>query len=118
MVYINAIGLQERAQGMAKKKFRKGFRKNKTTKHPAYTYSKKDGKYQYISVTHSDNYNEKPTIPLHKNPNPKDDKKAYILPNPYEDDIKNFSRGYNDWKIHKKDKRKFNKVMKKTISKK
>lgn len=103
---------------MAKKKFRKGFRKNKATEHPAYTYSKKDGKYQYVSVTHSDNYNEKPTIPLHKNPNPKDDKKAYILPTPYEAPENDFGRRYKGWKIDKQDNQKFNKVMKKPISKK
>lgn len=101
-----------------KNNFRKGFRKNKTTQHPAYAYSKNDGKFQYVSLTHSDRYNNKPTIPLHKNPNPNDKKQAYILPDPYEDKIKDFSRGYNDWKIHAKDKSKFNSVMKKPIRKK
>ncbi len=104
--------------GKKKSNFRKGFRKNKNTNHPAYTYSKKDGKYQYVSLTHSDSYDNEPTIPLHKNPNSKDKKKAYILPNPYEDKIKDFSRGYNDWKIHAKDKSKFDLVMKKPIKKK
>ena len=33
-----------------KNNFRKGFRKNKATNHPAYTYSKKDGKYQYNTL--------------------------------------------------------------------
>ena len=104
---------------MSKKKnnFRKGFRKNKTTNHPAYTYSKKGGKYQYVSLTHSDNYDNEPTIPLHKNPNPKDKEKAHILPNPYEDKPSSFSRRYN-WKIHAKDKSKFDLVMKKPIKKK
>lgn len=105
---------------MGKKKnvFRKGFRKNKLTNHPAYTYSKQNGKYKYVSLTHSDKYNDKPTIPLCKNPNSKDKRKAYILPNPYEEKIKDFSRGYNDWKIHAKDKDKFNSVMEKPIKKK
>lgn len=100
-----------------KNDFNVGFRKNKTTKHPAYAYSKKNDKIQYVSLTHSDKYNNKPNIPLHKNPNPKDKKQAYILPDPYEDKIRDFSRGYNDWKIHAKDKSKFNSVMKKPIKK-
>lgn len=103
---------------MAKKKstFRKGFRKNKSTLHPAYTYSKQNGKYQYVSLTHSDKYNNEPTIPLYKNPNPNDKRKAYILPNPYEDKPSNFTRRLN-WKIHAKDKHSFNSVMKKKIKK-
>ena len=97
-----------------KNNFRKGFRKNRVTAHPAYTYSAKDDKIQYVSLTHSDKYNNKPTIPLHKNPNTKDKKQAYILPDPYEGKISDFSRRFN-WKIHTKDKNKFNSVMEKSI---
>ncbi len=100
-----------------KDNFRKGFRKNKKTKHPAYTYSNRNGKYQYVSLTHSDTYDNEFTIPLHKNPNPEDKEKSYILPNPYEDEPRSFSRRYN-WKIHEKDKGIFDSVAKKPIKKK
>ena len=103
--------------GKRKNDFRKGFRKNKKTKHPAYTYSSRGGKYQYVSLTHSSIFDNKDTIALSHNPNPKDDKKAYILPDPYEDKKSNFSRRLN-WKIHADDKHKFDSVKNKPIKKK
>lgn len=103
--------------GKKKNNFRKSFRKNKNTSHPAYIYSKQNGKYQYVSLTHSANYDNVRNIQLYKNPDINDKKIAYILTNPYEDSPNIFSRRYN-WKIHAKDKSKFASVMKKPIKKK
>ena len=103
---------------MAKKKktrFRSGFRKNETTKHPAYTYSNQNEKIQYVSITHSNKMQG--VIPLSKNPNPDENRQSYILPDPYEDNPKNFSRRYKNWKFSEKDKDKVRSVMKKPVKK-
>ena len=119
MEAVRNVTRKNEGDNMGKKKnnFRKGFRKNKTTKHPAYVYAKGNNKIQYVSLTHSDNYDNETLIPLHKNPDPNDKEKAYILPNPYESSSNSFSRRYN-WKIHAKDKSKFDSVMKKPVKKK
>ena len=98
---------------MAKKKgnFRKGFRKNKRIKHPAYVVDENGNLYQYIGVTHSKMTGSENNIPLLKNPNPDDSRQAYIRPRVEEDDSKNFGRRYSNWKFSKKDKRKVEKII-------
>lgn len=98
---------------MAKKKnnFRKGFRKNKRIKHPTYIFDERGNMYQYIGITHSEKVGDIQNIPLKKNPNPNDNRKAYIRPFVEEDKPKNFSRSMKDWKFSSEDKKTVQKVI-------
>lgn len=98
---------------MAKKKknFRKGFRKNKRVRHPAYVFDEKSGKLLYIGITHAPKVKEEENIPLKKNPNPQDDKQAFARPKVEEDEPKNFGRAMKDWKLSEEDKKTINTII-------
>ena len=100
---------------MAKKNkgFRRGFRKNKRIKHPTYVIDKHGNLYKYIGITHSRKTNGEDNIPLIKNPNPKDNRSAYIRPRVENDDCRNFGRGYNDWQFSEEDKKTVRKIIEK-----
>ena len=106
---------------MAKKKFRRSFRKNTRINHPAYIIDQDGNMYAYIGITHSETikkekinkgkaYNEKNVL-LDKNPDPRDTRKAYVRPVVESDHIKNFGRRYDDWSFAKSDKRKVNRII-------
>lgn len=90
---------------MAKKKsnFKKGFRKNKRIKHPTYLIDENGRMYQYIGITHSSKTGDSKNIPLKQNPNPKDNRRAYIRPVVDEDKPENFSRRMKDWRFSVED---------------
>ncbi len=91
---------------MAKKKsnFRKGFRRNKRIKHPTYVIDEKGNVYRYIGITHSDKTDNIKNVPLKKNPNSQDSRKAYLRPFVEEDEPKNFGRSYKKWSFSSEDK--------------
>ncbi len=92
-------------------KFRRTFRKNKETQHPAYIIEKNGDSYDYIGLTHSPTTDNKSNIKLDKNPNPSDDRDSYILPEVKE--VKKLGRRYSKWAFSNSDKKKVEKVIKK-----
>ncbi len=104
---------------MSKKKsnFRKGFRKNKRVQHPAYLIDDCGKVYRYIGITHSSNTNGLKNEPLHKNPNPQDNRPAYVRPLVEEDLPNNFGRRYSNWQFSEKDKKKIAKIIEKSKKK-
>jgi hypothetical protein len=99
------------------KGFRRGFRKNKRMKHPTYVIDKQGNVYKYIGITHSPKTNDVENIPLAKNPNPKDNRSAYVRPYVENDDFRNFGRGYNDWKFSEADRKTVRKIIEKNKEK-
>lgn len=91
--------------GKKKSNFRKGFRKNKRVNHPAYLIGENGGEYDYIGITHSETVNEEANIPLKKNPNPQDPKRAYLRPSVESDKPTNFGRAYKGWGFSEEDKK-------------
>lgn len=69
---------------MAKLSKNKNEFRRKNTKdgrgHPAYIYRETQGQYDYLSLTHAESTRGKKNIPLKKNPDPKDGRKAYVRP--------------------------------------
>lgn len=104
----------KRGDNLAKKNkgFRRGFRKNKRIKHPTYVIDKHGNIYKYIGITHSPKTNNEDNIPLSKNPNPKDNRAAYMRPYVEDDDFRNFGRGYNDWQFSEADRKTVQKIIK------
>lgn len=89
------------------------FRTHKTSGHPTYIYAKVGDKYKYIGITHSPITNKTSNIELSKNPNPKDNKKAYAKPQAQMDKTKKFkNQTKKDWELSKKDKEKLKPILK------
>lgn len=90
------------------------FRLNKTNGHPAYIYAKVGGKYKYIGITHSPITNKVKNIKLDTNPNPKDNKTAYVRPSAKQAKVKKFKNNtLKDWKMSNSDKQKIKPLTKK-----
>jgi len=50
-------------------------------------------------------------IPLQHNPNPRDNEKNYLRPQPSEYPIRDFGKRKDGWRIHKDDKEKVDKII-------
>ncbi len=93
------------------------FRKERTKKgqgHPRYIYEKVGNEFKYIGITHeikSRNNNGELNIKLDKNPNPKDNRPAYIQPYPGKANKKSFGKK-EYWKFADSDKPKIEQVKK------
>ncbi|MCL2177077.1 MAG: hypothetical protein FWB72_03935 [Firmicutes bacterium] len=76
--------------------FRQG-RKHTNAGHPVWVFNEKEGKYEYVSLTHDSKYGNKK---LENNPNPKDAKPTYIHPKSYTANKNAFHqeevKGWND----------------------
>ena len=96
---------------MKKRKFQRGFRKNKRVNHPSYVIDQDGNMYEYIGVTHSAVTKGENNVSLEKNPNPKDVRRAYVRPIVERDEKKSFGREYNDWFFSKADKKKVDKII-------
>ena len=70
-----------------------------------------------IVITHSPKTNDVEYISLSKNPNPKDNRSAYVRPYVENDDFRNFGRGYNDWKFSEADRKTVRKIIEKNKEK-
>lgn len=89
------------------------FRKNKVSGHPAYIYKKVGRKYVYVGITHAEITDGTKNIKLEKNPNPKDQKDAYLRPKSEKQKENKFSKKpYKGWSFTKKDKIKVEKIKK------
>lgn len=88
------------------------FRKHKDSRHPAYIYAKVGNEYKYIGLTHSPITDNVKNIKLEKNPNPNDNRTAYIRPKSEKAKTNRFRKKENDWRFSKKDKEKVNRYKK------
>jgi len=85
------------------------FRTQKGNGHPAYLFEAKDENVRTKSITHSASTHGAKNQPLHSNPNPKDDSKAYFLPGirtKKESALKKHKK-YKDWKLSEQDKKQY-----------
>ena len=98
----------------AKKELKRDeFRKNKVSGHPAYIFKKVGRKYEYVGITHAEITDGTKNIKLEKNPNPKDQKDAYLRPKSEKQKENKFSKKpYQGWSFKKKDKFKVEKIKK------
>lgn len=85
------------------------FRKNKRSGHPAYVYHQNGNYYEYIGITHNPTGN----IPLNVNPEPGNDSKAYVKPQPEIVRRKNLVDPLPNWKFDESDKETIEKIKKK-----
>lgn len=86
------------------------FRKNKINRHPVYIYAKEGNKFKFIGVTHAEITQGVKNIRLDKNPNPKDDRPAFVRPKTESAKTNNFKSKEKDWKLSKSDKQKIDKI--------
>lgn len=101
---------------MPKVQNRSEFRKNKKSGHPAYIYASFGNEFIYLGLTHSDVLkNGIKCIKLEKNPNPNDEKIAYVKPFPEHLKQNKFSKQvYKNWSFTENDQKKVNKIKKRT----
>jgi hypothetical protein len=88
------------------------FRKNKVTKHPAYIFEKEGHYYKNIGITHSQKTNDEDNIPLDRNPDPNDNRQAYVRPFPEQTRAERFSKKLDCWELHETDKEKIKDIKK------
>lgn len=96
------------------KEKRSEFRRNKDNGHPAYIYEKVGSRFKYIGITHASITRRTKNIRLEENPDPKKSDTAYILPYTKNAKTKRFSDKKNDWKFAEADRKKVNKIIKKS----
>ncbi len=76
---------------------------SKEEKHPAYIYAKVGDEYVYVGITHASITNGMKNIPLEKNPNPQDSRKAFFRPHSGKDHKSRFGKR-KPWKLSNNDK--------------
>ncbi len=96
-----------------KKKFRKHFRKGpkETKHHPAYVYDNPGKDYKYVSLTHAEFTDGARNKPLKKNPNPNDNKPAYVQNKTFQSPKKNFGGKKRGWSLKKEDNKEVEKII-------
>lgn len=72
--------------------------------HVQYVCGKKGDKYQSVGVTHGKRTKGINNIPLQKNPNPADDKQAYVRPKLTEKKAKEYGKRLNGLGLSNEDK--------------
>lgn len=87
------------------------FRKHKKSGHPAYIYEKVGEEFVFLGITHSDISKDTKNIKLDKNPNPQDNRMAYVKPKSEKDTQNHFGPRKKDWKLDDNDKKKVGKII-------
>ena len=72
--------------------------------HPTYIYRERGNQYDFLSLTHSERTGNERNIPLKKNPNPKDKRKAYVRPKAETAHISSFGKRLLGWFFSDEDK--------------
>jgi hypothetical protein len=96
-------------------KARNEFRKKNTKDgrgHPTYIYRERGNQYDYLSLTHSERTEGEKNIPLKKNPNPKDRRKAHVRPKVETAHVSSFGKRLLGWFFGDDDKDTVNKLKK------
>lgn len=88
------------------------FRRNKDSRHPAYIYARVGNDYKFIGLTHSEITGNVKNVKLEKNPNPKDNRVAYVKPKCEKAKMNCFKKKEIGWFFTKNDKSKINKIKK------
>ncbi len=76
---------------------------SKEGKHPAYIFAKVGDEYVYVGITHAEITKGIKNIPLERNPNPHDKRKAFFRPRSSKDNKSRFGKR-KPWKLSEKDK--------------
>lgn len=100
--------------GDNKKRFQPHFRKaynGKFTGHPQYIYADDGKMYKIIGITSSAKTNGVENIPLERNPEPKNLKKAYVRPKPDKEKKGAFGERLKGWKFSGNDKEKVRSII-------
>lgn len=100
---------------MSKKELRNEFRKKNTKDgrgHPTYIYARQGNDYFYLGLTHSKVTKGVKNIELEKNPNPNDNRKAYIRTKAERNNKASFGKKLKGWFISSNDKEKIKKYRK------
>ncbi len=106
---------------MAKEIKKNEFRKHHSKEgggHPAHIYAQKGKRLIYIGITHAEITDGMDNIPLEKNPEPRNNTKAYIKPNPEEAHRSSFGAKLKGWFFSDRDKVKVEEVKRKVLRKK
>lgn len=99
------ISIKTKAKRMNEIRFHSHYVKtlNKKMRHPTYVWQKRGNLFDYHTITHSKVVNDVEFIELKRNPNPSDDKTAYLNPKS-ESDLKSaFGRKKKNWRLHPDD---------------
>ncbi len=86
------------------------FYRNRRNNHPSYEISSNEKKWQNITLTHNPVPNET-YIPLDKNPDPKDKRKAYLRKYVANDPIRTRGKILDDYRLSDSDKKKVNQFL-------
>lgn len=101
---------------MAKKSKAKNEFRKKNTKdgrgHPTYIYREEQDQYEYLSLTHAESTKGKKNVPLGKNPNPKDKRRAYVRPESGKAHKTSFGSKLKGWFFSEEDKKTIEKLKK------
>lgn len=100
---------------MAKKQKRNEFRKKNAKDgkgHPTYIYARDGDDYHYIGLTHAEITKGVKNIPLDRNPNPEDRRKAYFMPKAQKSHRASFGKKLDGWSFSDSDKEKVKKYSK------
>ena len=101
---------------MSKKKQKRNEFRVKNTKdgkgHPTYVYARTGDEYSFLGITHAEITKGVRNIPLERNPNPKENKKAYIRPNADKSHRSSFGKKLKGWSFSDNDKKKIDKYKK------
>ena len=87
-------------------KFHKHFRKLNNKKgqgHPSYIYEEEGRDYRFVGITHAELTDGNPNIPLKKNPDPADKRKAFARPRPDKAQKSGFGKRLDKWRLSKCD---------------
>lgn len=112
---------QKKDKAKSDKRFQAHFRKaynGKFTGHPQYIYDEDGNKYKIIGITSSPKTNGVINIKLEKNPEPNNDKAAYIRPKPDKESKGAFGQRLKGWKFTEADKKKVRTIIDKHDKKK
>lgn len=79
---------------------------NPKMRHPAHLYAKNENdNVKYHQLTHSEQLKNSPTknVELHQNPNPKDKRKAYFIPESKDGKLNEFGKVKKKWILSEED---------------
>ncbi len=118
---VRAPKVEQPQKKTENKRFQRHFRKfhsAKTTGHPQYVYEESGKVYLTIGITSHETTNGEQNIPLSKNPEPNNNKPAYMRPTTSSIKKGTKNKKLPTWKLAKADKAKAQEIIDKSKSKK
>lgn len=99
---------------MGKRQVKNEFRKKNSKDgkgHPTYIYAREGNVYHYLGLTHAEVTKGVKNIPLEKNPNPEDKRKAFFRPKAEKGNRSSFGKKLH-WSFSEGDKKQIKKYLK------